>query len=61
VFGWVFAAHQIGAAIAATTAGLVRDAYGSYTPAWLGAAGLCVIAAIVSASITRRPRAAVLG
>ena len=61
VFGWVFAAHQIGAAIAATTAGLVRDAYGSYTPAWLGAAGLCVIAAIVSASIARRPRAAVLG
>ncbi|MBK4347570.1 MFS transporter [Lacisediminihabitans changchengi] len=61
VFGWVFAAHQIGAAIAATTAGLVRDAYGSYTPAWLGAAGLCVIAAIVSASITRRPRAVVAG
>jgi predicted MFS family arabinose efflux permease len=58
VFGWIFAAHQIGAAIAATTAGLVRDSFGSYTPAWLGAAGLCVIAAIVSASITRKPAVA---
>ncbi|MCU1413550.1 MAG: yhjX 1 [Microbacteriaceae bacterium] len=57
VFGWIFAAHQIGAAIAATTAGVVRDNFGSYTPAWLGAAGLCVIAAIVSGSITRRPKA----
>lgn len=56
VFGWIFAAHQIGAAIAATTAGLVRDSFGSYTPAWLGAAGLCAIAAIVSASISRKPR-----
>ena len=56
VFGWIFAAHQIGAAIAATTAGIVRDTFGSYTPAWLGAAGLCAIAAIVSASIARRPR-----
>jgi predicted MFS family arabinose efflux permease len=56
VFGWIFAAHQIGAAIAATTAGVVRDSFGSYTAAWLGAAGLCAIAAIVSGSITRRKR-----
>lgn len=55
VFGWIFAAHQIGAAIAATTAGVIRDSFGSYTPAWLGAAGLCAIAAIVSASISRKP------
>ncbi len=58
VFGWIFAAHQIGAAVAATTAGVVRDDFGSYTPAWLGAAGLCAIAAIVSGSITRKPKAA---
>lgn len=55
VFGWVFAAHQIGAAIAATGAGLIRDATGQYTLAWFGAAGLCLVAAVVSASITRKP------
>ncbi|GAA2243171.1 MFS transporter [Herbiconiux moechotypicola] len=56
VFGWVFAAHQVGAAIAATVAGVVRDSTGEYTLAWFGAAGLCVVAAVVSVSI-RRARA----
>ena len=54
VFGWVFASHQFGAAIAATVAGLVRDQTGQYTAAWFGAAGLCLVAAVVSATITRR-------
>lgn len=54
VFGWVFAAHQVGAAIAATVAGVVRDSTGEYTLAWFGAAGLCLVAAVVSAGITRK-------
>ena len=54
VFGWVFAAHQIGAAIAAVTAGALRDATGEYTIAWFGAAALCLVAAAVSAGITRK-------
>ena len=54
VFGWVFAAHQIGAAIAASVAGFVRDSTGEYTVAWFGAAGLCVVAAVISAMIARR-------
>jgi predicted MFS family arabinose efflux permease len=54
VFGWVFAAHQIGAAIAAFSAGALRDATGEYTAAWFGAAALCLVAAAVSATITRR-------
>ncbi|MEP6478038.1 MAG: MFS transporter [Rhodoglobus sp.] len=54
VFGWVFASHQIGAAIAATVAGVIRDSTGQYTIAWFGAAGLCMVAAIVSVGITRR-------
>ncbi|WPO85336.1 MFS transporter [Herbiconiux sp. KACC 21604] len=58
VFGWVFAAHQVGAAIAATVAGVVRDSTGEYTLAWFGAAGLCAVAAVVSVSIARgRPAA----
>ena len=53
VYGWVFASHQIGAAIAAIVAGVLRDAAGEYTWAWFGAAGLCVVAALVSAGVAR--------
>jgi len=60
VFGWVFAAHQIGAAIAAFTAGALRDVTGEYTAAWFGAAALCLVAAAVSATITRRAAPATL-
>jgi predicted MFS family arabinose efflux permease len=48
VFGWVFASHQIGAALAALGAGTVRDQTGSYSLAWFGGAGLCVAAAVLS-------------
>jgi predicted MFS family arabinose efflux permease len=58
VYGWVFASHQIGASLAAIGAGVLRDVTGEYTWAWFGAAGLCVVAAIVSASITRNRTAA---
>jgi predicted MFS family arabinose efflux permease len=48
VFGWVFASHQIGAAIAAFGAGVVRDTFGTYTYAWWGGAAMCAIAAALS-------------
>jgi sugar phosphate permease len=54
VFGWVFAAHQIGAAAVAFAAGAIRDRLGSYDLAWYGAGGLCLIAALLSFQI-RRP------
>ena len=44
VYGWVFAAHMIGAAIAAAFAGLVRDIQGDYYIAWITAAALCLVA-----------------
>jgi predicted MFS family arabinose efflux permease len=53
VFGWVFAAHQLGAAAAALGAGAIRDATGQYTYAWFGAAAMCTIAAVLSATIRR--------
>jgi MFS family permease len=56
VYGWVFASHQIGAATAAILAGVLRDTAGEYTWAWFGAAGLCVVAAIVSIGVSRRPQ-----
>jgi len=53
VFGWVFAAHQIGAAVASVGAGVVRDATGQYTMAWVGAACLCLVAAFASTRVGR--------
>ncbi|MFF5625138.1 MFS transporter [Microbacterium sp. NPDC012755] len=55
VFGWVFAAHQVGAGIASVLAGMVRDHTGQYTIAWFAAAGLCAVAALVSGTIRRHP------
>jgi len=57
VFGWVFAAHQVGAAIAAFGAGYVHDRTGSYTVAWIAAAALCAVAAVVSLGMRRRTSA----
>jgi predicted MFS family arabinose efflux permease len=54
VFGWVFASHQIGAALAATTAGVLRDSLGTYDAAFYGAGGLALIAAVLSVML-RRP------
>lgn len=54
VFGWIFASHQIGAAVAAAGAGWIRDMQGSYSAAFYIAAGLCVIAAGLCAAITSR-------
>lgn len=53
VFGWVFASHQIGAAIAAAGAGWLRDLNGNYDMAFYLAAGLCFVAAVFSASIRK--------
>ncbi len=54
VFGWVFASHQLGAALAAAGAGLVRDQLGTYDLAWYVAGALCLVAAVLCVSITAR-------
>ena len=66
VFGWVFASHQVGAAVASVAAGFARDRTGTYTVAWFSAAALCVVAALVSvrvstARVAERPRAGARG
>jgi sugar phosphate permease len=58
VFGWVFASHQFGAAVAATGAGLVRDFTGDYNPAWITSGILCLFAAVMSVRIGRPKLAA---
>ena len=45
VYGWVFASHMVGAAIAAAFAGAIRELNGSYFIAWITAAVLCLVAA----------------
>lgn len=47
VFGWVFAAHQLGAAAAAYAAGLIRTSTGSYQLAFHVAGVLSIAAAAV--------------
>ena len=54
VFGWVFASHQLGAAVAAAGAGWVRDLNGDYDVAFYIAAGLCGVATALCLGI-RRP------
>jgi sugar phosphate permease len=46
VFGWIMASHQIGAALAASVAGLIRTNEGSYDHAFIIAGSLCLITAI---------------
>jgi len=45
IFGWVFAAHQLGAATAAYGAGLTRTLLLTYNPALFAAGAACLIAA----------------
>ncbi|MFN2520791.1 MAG: MFS transporter [Candidatus Limnocylindria bacterium] len=56
VFGWIYASHQIGAAAAAFGAGYIRDTTGTYTAAWIAAAALCSVAAVVSVGMRRGAR-----
>ena len=58
VFGWVFAAHQLGAGTAAFGAGLSRTLLQSYLPAFFTAGALCVLAALLALAIARQPKPA---
>ena len=53
VFGWVFAAHMIGASAAAAVSGAIRAASGDYTAAWMLAGVLAVVAAVASLTLPR--------
>jgi predicted MFS family arabinose efflux permease len=47
VYGWIFAAHQIGASAAAYFAGLMRADLGSYLQAFILSGLICVSAAVM--------------
>jgi predicted MFS family arabinose efflux permease len=53
-FGWIVAAHQIGAGVGALGAGVIRTTLTTYTPAWVAAGTICLLAALVVLRIGRR-------
>ena len=58
-FGWIVASHQIGAGFGALGAGIVRSSMSTYTPAWIVAGSICLVAAVIVLRIGRRvPRLA---
>ena len=57
-FGWIFTAHQLGAATAAFGAGFSRSDFATYLPALYVAGAACVIAAALALTIGPRPRQA---
>lgn len=56
VFGWIFASHQLGAAMAAFGAGALRTWFGTYQGAFMGAGLLCLIAAGLVMRISAQSR-----
>lgn len=59
VFGWIFAAHQIGAAVAAFGAGMTRTLLLTYTPALYAAGAACLVAALLALMVSRKRAASV--
>ena len=58
MFGWIIASHQVGAALAAWGAGLIRTTEGAYDHAFLISGSLCVLTAAGVLLIGRGPAAA---
>jgi MFS family permease len=54
VFGWMFVAHQVGAAVAAWGAGITRTLDGTYAPAFAVSGFMCIVAGFASLLISDR-------
>jgi len=54
VYGWVFASHMVGAAIAAWVAGIVRENVGDYAAAFVAAGWIAIIAGFAALAIRRK-------
>jgi len=54
VFGWIFAGHQLGAAVAAYGAGRIRTLMLTYNPALFAAGATCLVAALMVLAIARQ-------
>lgn len=56
LYGWIFAAHMLGAAILAQVAAIIRDQAGTYTLAYLTAGWMAVAAGVVILGLRRMRR-----
>ena len=59
IYGWIFAAHQVGAGIAAYSGGVIYNVFGSYTWAFLLAGGFCGLASLFVLLIKKQPKLSV--
>ncbi|MBA3338107.1 MAG: MFS transporter, partial [Chloroflexia bacterium] len=55
VFGWIFAAHQLGAALTAYLGGVARDAFGDYQLAFIAAGALALLGGLMALRVERGP------
>ena len=55
IVSWIVSGHQIGGAVAALGAGMMRDATGSYLSAFIASGAACLIASLLVLRIARRP------
>jgi sugar phosphate permease len=53
VYGWIYAAHMLGAAILAQVAAVIRDTAGDYSLAYLTAGWMAVAAGVVALALRR--------
>ena len=56
LYGWIYAAHMLGAAILAQVAAIIRDQAGNYTLAYLTAGWMAVAAGVVILGLRRMRR-----
>lgn len=59
IVSWIFAAHQIGGALAAFGGGAIRSVSGSYMMAFVAAGAACLLASLLVMRITPRGKLAV--
>ena len=61
LYGWIYAAHMLGAAILAQVAAVIRDSAGNYTLAYLTAGWMAVAAGVVILALRRSKRVPMVG
>jgi MFS family permease len=55
VYGWIFASHQLGAAVAAGGAGVIFNVFNSYSLAFTLAGVFCIVASLFVVVIKKQP------
>lgn len=59
MYGWIVAAHQVGAGVAAYTGGVLYTVFGSYTSAFVLAGGFCALASLFVILLKKEPEVSV--